>query len=65
MIDNVEINVDTVIIVDAYGVDEEYNKKTHPEMSAELVVAQTGSELVIRIPIEPGSSPQTRQAPRG
>lgn len=59
------IDVDTVIIVDKYGVDDEYNTKTHPGMKAEFVNVAGQIELVVRIPIKPGSNPQTRQAPRG
>jgi hypothetical protein len=63
--DKTPIEVDTVVVVDKYGVDEEYNTKTHPGMKAELVDVGGQVELVVRIPIPPGSNPQTRQAPRG
>jgi hypothetical protein len=63
-VSKLDIEADTVIVVDVHGVDEEYNTKTHPGLRAELVDVGNQVELVIRIPIPPGSSPQTRQAPR-
>lgn len=61
-----EIELDTVIVVDKYGVDEEYNTMTHPGMDAVLYSTPFAGEtvLVITIPIDRNNSPQTRQAPR-
>jgi hypothetical protein len=60
-----EVEVDTVIVVDKYGVDEEYNQKTHPGIHAKLTTDPRGVVyLLIGIPIDLNNSPQTRQAPR-
>jgi hypothetical protein len=55
-----KVEIDTVIVVDPHGYDEEYNQKTHPGITGDIVNDGTKSVLIIRIPIEQNNHPQTR-----